>query len=97
MFTRKGLKFIIALIGSLEVYSEPNQTSKLELFAKTISSFQPITIFAKSLPSMFIRVLNTRLFFYLFLENSLRRIIFSRNSSGAFVTVDQVLQEFLFI
>ena len=47
MFARKGLKFIIAVIGSPEVYSEPSQTSKMELFAKTINGFQPSTIFAK--------------------------------------------------
>ena len=28
--------------------SEPSQTSKMELFAKTINDFYPLTIFAKS-------------------------------------------------
>ena len=31
-----------------EVYSEPNQTSKMELFAKTVNGFHPLTIFARS-------------------------------------------------
>ena len=31
-----------------EAYSKPSQTSKLELFAKTVNGFKPLTIFAKS-------------------------------------------------
>ena len=31
----------------VETYSEPNQTSKMEFFAKIINGFQPLTIFAK--------------------------------------------------
>ena len=30
-----------------EAYSEPSQTSKMELFAKLVNSCQPVTIFAK--------------------------------------------------
>ena len=31
-----------------EVYSEPNQTSEMELSAKIVNGFQPLTIFAES-------------------------------------------------
>ena len=31
-----------------KAYSEPSQTSKMDLFARIISSFQPLTIFAKN-------------------------------------------------
>ena len=30
-----------------EAYSEPSQTSKLELFAKIVNGYKPLTIFAK--------------------------------------------------
>ena len=32
-----------------EAYSEPCQTSKMELFEKKVNSFQPLTIFARIL------------------------------------------------
>ena len=32
---------------STEVHSEASQTSKMELFAKSVTSFQPLTVFAK--------------------------------------------------
>ena len=31
-----------------EIYSEPNQTSKMELLVKLINGFQPLTNFAES-------------------------------------------------
>ena len=31
-----------------EAYSEPSQTSKIELFEKVVNGFQPLTIFEKS-------------------------------------------------
>ena len=31
-----------------DAYSESSQTSKMELFAKKINGFQPVTIFAKN-------------------------------------------------
>ena len=31
-----------------EVYSEPCQTSKMELFAKRLDDWKPLTVFAKS-------------------------------------------------
>ena len=33
--------------GSLETYSEPSKTSKMELYAKSIDRIQPLIIFAK--------------------------------------------------
>ena len=42
--------------GNTEAYLEPSRTSMMELFAKTVNEFQPLTIFA-----IFDQVLNTRL------------------------------------
>ena len=36
------------MINTTEAYSEPSRTSKMELFAKIVNSFQRLTIFAKS-------------------------------------------------
>ena len=71
--------------------------SKLELLAKTISSFQPITIFAKSMTIDVYQGSEYASILLLVFREFTWTYIFSRNSSGAFVTVDQVLQEFLFI
>ena len=54
-FKAKALRFSInfwsktfAKMDCFEAYSEPCQTSKIELFAKIVNGFQPLTIFAKS-------------------------------------------------
>ena len=41
--------------SSLKAYSEPSQTTKMELFAKIVKGFKPLTIFAINL------ILNVRL------------------------------------
>ena len=38
----------LTLEANLEAYSEPSQTSKLEVFAKIVNGFSFLTIFAKS-------------------------------------------------
>ena len=35
-------------ISIVEAYLEPSQTSKMDLFAKIVNRFQPLTIFAES-------------------------------------------------
>ena len=42
-----------------EAYSEPYQTHKMEHFAKMVSGFQALTIFAKHYILMFLKVVNT--------------------------------------
>ena len=42
------LQFIISIPELTGTYSEPRQTSKIVLFAKTVNSWKPLTIFAKS-------------------------------------------------
>ena len=37
----------ITEITEAELHSEPSQTSKIEVFAKIINGFKPLTIFAK--------------------------------------------------
>ena len=44
-----------------EAYSEPYQTYKMEYFAKMVSGFQALTIFAKHYILMFVKVVNTPL------------------------------------
>ena len=44
--------------GSRVEYSEPSQTSKMELFAKIGNGFQPLTVFGKALSWMLYLVLN---------------------------------------
>ena len=41
-------KSIILSQSPAEVYSEPYQTCKNELFIKIVNGFQPLTVFAKS-------------------------------------------------
>ena len=40
--------FVWQCSATIEVYPEPYQTSKMELLAKIVNGFQPLTIFAKS-------------------------------------------------
>ena len=41
--------YVFLLIAPLlDPYSEPSQTSKMELFAKLVKGFLPLTVFAKS-------------------------------------------------
>ena len=87
----KVLKLIIALIGSSETYSEQSQTSKIKIFAKTVNGFHQLTRFAKTLILDVYQgseCASTLLFVFGEFSST---YIFSRNSSGAFVTVDQVL------
>ena len=35
------------ILATVETYTEPSQTSKMELFAKIVNSWKPLTIFAK--------------------------------------------------
>lgn len=85
----KVLKLIIALIGSSETYSEQSQTSKI--FAKTVNGFQQLTRFAKTLILDVCQGSECASTLLLVFGEFSLTYIFSRNSSGAFVTVDQVL------
>lgn len=85
----KVLKLIIALIGSSETYSEQSQTSKI--FAKTVNGFQQLTRFAKTLILDVYQGSECASTLLLVFGEFSSTYIFSRNSSGAFVTVDQVL------
>ena len=40
-------RFYLVSILFIELYSEPSQISKMEIFAKIVNSFQPLTISAK--------------------------------------------------
>ena len=44
----KKLNSFLAIDLEPEVYSEPYQASKMELFARIVTSFQPLIIFEKS-------------------------------------------------
>ena len=87
----KVLKLIIALIGSSETYSEQSQTSKIKIFAKTVNGFQQLTRFAKTLILDVCQGSECASTLLLVFGEFSSTYIFSRNSSGAFVTVDQVL------
>ena len=49
------------VVASAEVYSEPCQKLKMELFAKIVNDWKSLTIFTKALSEMLDRALNTPL------------------------------------
>ena len=61
---RKQFESIVLFLNdywNAEVYSKPNQTSKMEFFGKIVKSLQPLTVLVKASSYVFEGALNTLL------------------------------------